>query len=219
MVKTGYIKIYPKVVEETNLSGNALLIFSIIREFTLHSNEKQFNNTYSYFTNWLNITRQQVDKILNQLISEKLVSKQRNGVKSILCALARSDAYIERSFQYRHLASNLDLEQLNEDKYIWVEPYMVNEFNLSSHELILFALISGYSRSNEYAFQSSDNYYRSWLTVHTKTYYKTLRSLLNKKLIYYGSSSKDDNRRVYVSCKHLDYFVSERAFKELPFSK
>lgn len=201
----GHIKINAFIIEETNLSGNHLLVYSIIRGFTV-SKEGIFNNTYSYFTNWLGITRQQVDKIINDLITKGLITKKKesNSRRVMLYAVKRTDSFIDYNRKVRYEYSGLNVDSLNDDRYVWIDSDMVNILHLKSHELILFALIDGYNKNNQIVHQDNLNYLRSFLTVHKQTFNATLNRLIEKGLIIKRSDGLGSY--IYISKRHVNNF-------------
>lgn len=201
----GYIKIKAFIIEETHLSGNHLLVYCIIREFTV-SKKGIFNNTYSYFTNWLSITRQQVDKILNDLIGLGLIVKKKesNSRRVQLYTVKRNDEFIEYNQKLRYEYSGLNLDSLNDKRYVLIDPDMVNLYHLKSYELILFALIDGYNKNNLTVHQDNLNYLRSFLTVHKQTFNATLNRLIEKQLII--KRSDGIGSYIYISKRYVNNF-------------
>lgn len=92
---------------------------------------------------------------------------------------------------------------INNNNYITIQGWMINDLNLKGNELILYALIYGFSQDGKSKFNGSLNYMMNWLNASRPTVVDTLKNLLNKNLIqkeksedgqicYYWATSKED---------------------------
>ena len=78
-----YITIQGWMVNELNLKGNSLIIYSIIYGFS-QADDCKFTGSANYLTEWCGCSRQTVMTILNKLVEDKLLIKYeefRNNVK------------------------------------------------------------------------------------------------------------------------------------------
>lgn len=72
---------------------------------------------------------------------------------------------------------------------IVIQGWMINDLNLSSNELILYALIYGFSQDGESEFYGSLNYVSTALNCSKPTAIKCLNSLVTKNLIFKTQNS------------------------------
>lgn len=73
--------------------------------------------------------------------------------------------------------------RINADSYIVVQGWMITELNLKGNELLVFAIIHGFSQDNAGEFTGSLQYLADWTNSTRQGCIKSLKSLLNKKLI------------------------------------
>lgn len=69
------------------------------------------------------------------------------------------------------------------ENYIVIHGWMVNELELKGNELLVYALIYGFSQDGETAFKGSLAYVATWLNVEKRTVLNTLQSLVRQGLI------------------------------------
>lgn len=69
------------------------------------------------------------------------------------------------------------------DNFIVIQGWMVNELQLKGNELLVYALIYGFSQDGESEFKGSANYIADWLGTSRMTVSRTINSLVDKKLI------------------------------------
>jgi hypothetical protein len=69
------------------------------------------------------------------------------------------------------------------DNYLVIQGWMVSELNLSSNDLLTYALIYGFSQDGETEFTGSINYLCKWLNCSRPTAIKSLKFLTEKNLI------------------------------------
>ena len=78
-----YITIQGWMVNELNLKGNSLIIYSIIYGFS-QTDDCKFTGSANYLAEWCGCSRQTVMTTLNKLVEDKLLIKHeefRNNVK------------------------------------------------------------------------------------------------------------------------------------------
>ena len=72
---------------------------------------------------------------------------------------------------------------IENDNFITIQGFMVNDLKLKGNELIIFALIFGFSQDAESTFHGSLRYIREWTSLSTPAIISILRSLQEKNLI------------------------------------
>ena len=72
---------------------------------------------------------------------------------------------------------------MNNENYIVVMGYMVNELGLSGNELLVYAIITGFSQTEEQNFTGNLQYLADWTNSTKQGVLKNIKSLLEKKLI------------------------------------
>lgn len=77
--------------------------------------------------------------------------------------------------------------RVSRDNYITISGWMITELGLKGNELIIYALIYGFSQAENQAFDGSMNYIAEWLSTSRQTVNNALKSLVDKGLI-----SKDE---------------------------
>ena len=84
---------------------------------------------------------------------------------------------------------------MKESNYIVIQSWMISKLQLKNNELILFALIYGFSQDGESEYKGSYRYISEVLKISTRTVRRVIKSLENKDLIikiddYRGSRYK-----------------------------
>lgn len=72
---------------------------------------------------------------------------------------------------------------MNNDNFVTVTGWMCNELNLKGNELLVFALIYGFSQDGKSEFRGSRNYIGSTFNISLPTVDKALKSLVEKELL------------------------------------
>lgn len=72
---------------------------------------------------------------------------------------------------------------MKNNNFITIQGWMVNEIGLSGNELLLYALIYGFSQDENNVFNLSLSYTTKWLNVSKPTVIGILKKLIEKKLI------------------------------------
>lgn len=88
--------------------------------------------------------------------------------------------------------------QVKENSYVQIEAFMVNDLHLSGNELIVYAVIFGFSQDGESWFTGSRRYLASWCQTSEKSVTNNLKKLLAAGLIRKRS-------RVVHGCTFNDY--------------
>ena len=77
------------------------------------------------------------------------------------------------------MANNL----VRDESYITILGWMVTRLNLKGTELLVYAMIYGFSQTENQNFTGSLNYFASWLNSTKQSIINALKSLEEKKLI------------------------------------
>lgn len=72
---------------------------------------------------------------------------------------------------------------MNNENYLVIQGWMRNELGLKGNELMVYALIYGFSQDGEDEFTGSVGYISEWIGVTKQTVFNTLKSLIEKQLI------------------------------------
>ncbi len=89
--------------------------------------------------------------------------------------------------------------EIRNENYFVVKGFMINELNLKGNELMIYAIIYGFSQSENQYFTGSLNYLMSWTGgTDKKTVIKTLNSLIKKGLI----KKEEEIRNNVKYCKY-----------------
>lgn len=72
---------------------------------------------------------------------------------------------------------------MKNNNFITIQGWMVNEIGLSGNELLLYAIIYGFSQDENNVFNLSLSYTTKWLNVSKPTVIGILKKLIEKKLI------------------------------------
>ena len=97
--------------------------------------------------------------------------------------------------------------------YIIIQHWMCNELCLKGNELLIFALITGFSQDGESWFTGSRSYVCELLNLSLPTVDTTLKSLIKKGLIEKGSVTRNNiilNRYRITESVINEFFVGSK---------
>ena len=122
MKNNNYITILGWMVNELSLSGNDLICYAVIYGFS--QDDKFWDGSQSYLSDWLGVSRRAVVDILKRLISNGLISKQEYEINNVkFCkykAIVPNTICCEDSAQGRYEDSSHDnknnIKKEKEDK-------------------------------------------------------------------------------------------------------
>ena len=92
--------------------------------------------------------------------------------------------------------------KVNRDNYIVIQGWMVTELGLKGSELIVYALIYGFSQTENQVFSGSLQYLADWTNCTKQGVIKTLKSLIEK-----GYIAK--NEKLINSVKFCEYYATK----------
>lgn len=107
--------------------------------------------------------------------------------------------------------------RVNENSYVGIQAFMVNELHLSGNELIIFAVIFGFSQDGESWFTGSRAYLAAWCQASKATVSSNLAKLVNKGFIEKRTRNENGvtfndyrvSKNLEGVCKKLDGGVQE----------
>lgn len=91
------------------------------------------------------------------------------------------------------------MQSLN-DKYISIQGWMVEELKLKGNDLLVYAIIYGFSQDNESEFTGSLSYLARWCNSTKNGIQKNLKKLIDAKLISKKSTIKNGVKYCSYSC-------------------
>lgn len=98
--------------------------------------------------------------------------------------------------------------------YIKVESFMCNDLNLKGNELLVYAIIYGFTKNHKAGgFSSSQEYIANWLSVTRKTVSIIIGNLIEKGLIRkFGVEGRRTKKlsSIELSKEQKDIFINER---------
>ena len=92
------------------------------------------------------------------------------------------------------------------NNYIIIQAFMVNDLNLKGNELLVYALIYGFSQDGQSVFSGTSKYISDWIGIDKRNVLEILKRLVEKELII-----KSD--KVVNGIKLCDYKTSPVVMK------
>lgn len=172
---------------QLGLSSKELLAYAIIYGFS-QDGESKFHGSLSYMAAWLKMNdRANVLRVLNSLVKKGMITKDSK--------VSSTKKWCEYSVIDRNFTS---------ESYVIIYPWMIEELDLKDRELLIYAIIYGYSKaSTDSYFVGSMSYLGKWLNISpnhiSERYVKPLidKGLIikdeSKKSIRYRTISQNDN--------------------------
>lgn len=100
--------------------------------------------------------------------------------------------------------------------YITIQGFMVQDLNLKGNELILYALIYGFSQTTDTEFSGSISYIMKWLDCSKPTVINLLKKLCDNNLIIKKKEFINGVPFCYYSCNMKNYHRKLRTIRILP---
>jgi len=94
------------------------------------------------------------------------------------------------------------MSKVKNEHYVVIAGWMVNELNLKGNELLVYAIIYGFSQEEGHTFHGSLQYLADWINSTKQGVMKNLKSLLDKGLI-----ARKDN--VINGVNFVEYYTTE----------
>lgn len=92
--------------------------------------------------------------------------------------------------------------RLNDGNYIGVQAFMVRDLHLKGNELLVYALIYGFTQAESQRFTGSLSYIAEWTTSTKQGVLKNIKSLMEKGLIA-------KHEAVFNGVRYCEYYATE----------
>ena len=113
---------------------------------------------------------------------------------------------IGRSQMHLYLIGEVKMKS---NSFVVIQGWMCNELNLKGNELLVFALIYGFSQDNESFFTGSRKYIADTFNISLPTVDKALSGLVEKNLIVRDASEELSRPVYYVDVKNIENLIEE----------
>lgn len=175
LTNKNYIAIAEWMLELPELTNTReLLTYGLIYGFTQGSESHFYSGSLDYLSEWLNCGGgAHATRYLNALVKKGLVSKEPVKEKGK-----------QKGCIYRTLVDNGGVLENTDYGYIIVQPWMTNLMNLNGKDLLLYALVHGYSRmgSDNYI-KYNKEYFAKWLQCRKDNVDRQIQKALDKGII------------------------------------
>ena len=168
---------------ELGLNTRELLTYAIIYGFC-QDGEGYYYGSYSYLANWLGMDDiNHVERYLKKLVQEKLVIKKEGRSK-----LNQKVCLYKTINNKGTVINNPDVD------YIIIQPWMLQQMHLNGKDLLLYALVHGYSRkeSDNVCFYKRD-YFAKWLQCQKNNVRRQVDRAVENGLI------KEISKKTYIA--------------------
>ena len=82
--------------------------------------------------------------------------------------------------------------KISNENYITIQGWMVNELNLKGNELLIYAIIFGFTQEENQVFSGSLQYLADWTNSSKESIRRCLKLLIDKGLILKGEEYKNE---------------------------
>ena len=93
-------------------------------------------------------------------------------------------------------------QSINNDNYICIQGFMVNELDLKGNELLIYAIIYGFTQLENQDFKGSLQYLADWCNSTKQGVIKALKSLIDKGLI-------EKQETIFNNVKFVSYYATK----------
>lgn len=157
---------------DLGLNTRELLTYALIYSFS-QDQESCYYGSLEYLAEWLDIDSPHSVRYLKPLVDKKLVTKEDIKV-----------AGKTRCCKYKTIEQRGNIIENPDVDYIIIQPWMIKNMHLNGKDLLLYALIHGYSRkgSNNYCSCQKD-YFAKWLQCRKDNVQRQINQALNKGYI------------------------------------
>ena len=158
---------------DLNLNTRELLCYAIIYGFS-QSDPGFYYGSLEYLANWLGVDdRSNVTRYLKPLVEQGLVVKKDVTMKSN-----------QKGCLYKTVLNKGPIIKNPDIDYIIVQPWMMQQMHLGGKDLLLYALIHGYSRNDSSNVCNYDkSYFSKWIQVRKNNVDRQVNRLLEQNLI------------------------------------
>ena len=158
---------------DLNLNTRELLCYAIIYGFS-QSDPGFYYGSLEYLANWLGVDdRSNVTRYLKPLVEQGLVVKKEVTMKSN-----------QKGCLYKAVLNKGPIIKNPDIDYIIIQPWMMQQMHLGGKDLLLYALIHGYSRKDSSNVCNYDkSYFSKWIQVRKNNVDRQVNRLLDQNLI------------------------------------
>ncbi len=157
---------------DLDLNTRELLTYALIYGFS--QDGKGYFGSLSYLASWLGIEdRTHVTRYLNSLVSKNLLIKSsgRSKLNQKICL-------------YRTSADNGPVIDNPDIDYMIIQPWMMQDMHLNGKDLLLYALVHGYSRKESGNIcEYKKDYFAKWLQCRKDNVDRQIRQAIKNGLI------------------------------------
>ncbi len=90
------------------------------------------------------------------------------------------------------------VDRYTKERYIVVQEFMVRDLHLKGNDLLVYAIIYGFSQDGEQAFSGSLGYLAEWTSSTKQGIMKNLNNLIERNLI----KKTEENKNGVRNCKY-----------------
>lgn len=157
---------------ELDLNTRELLTYALIYGFS-QDGESCYHGSLEYLGEWLGIDSAHSVRYLKPLVEKGLVEKTEIKME-----------HQQKMCEYRAKQNRGSVTNNPEVDYLIIQPWMIKNLKLNGKDLLLYALIHGYSRrgSDNYC-KYKNEYYAKWLQCRKDHVARQIRQAITKGLI------------------------------------
>ena len=158
---------------DLDLNTRELLTYAIIYSFSQKQDSCYFGS-FEYLASWLGIeSSQNVSRYLKPLVEKQLVVK-----KEIRTKKNQKACLYRTSISRGMVINNPDID------YIIIQPWMLQQLHLNGKDLLLYALIHGYSRKDSGNIcRYQKEYFARWMSCRKDNVSRQIKKALDANLI------------------------------------
>lgn len=158
---------------ELGLNTRELIIYSLIYGFS-QDNESFYYGSLDYMAKWLGIKdKNNVIRYLKPMVEKGLLIK-----KEVMRANGKKSCFYKTAINKGDILSNI------ENDYIIIQPFMLQDLKLNGKDLLLYALVHGYSRKGSgNTCKLNNSYFAKWLNCRKDHVKRQIEKAKEKGLI------------------------------------
>ena len=96
------------------------------------------------------------------------------------------------------------------ESFVIIQGWMINELGLKGNDLIVYAIIYGFSQDGESVYKGGQDYLAGWARCTTRGIRKNLTSLLEKKLILVKNVAYVNGHKVCDYAVNMDFVPNQQ---------
>ncbi len=99
---------------------------------------------------------------------------------------------------------------MNDSNFIVILPFMINQLNLKGNELLIYAIIYGFSQDGESWFEGGVNCLADWIKLSRFGVRKILNNLEERELIVKKRTGKKHGNKVHMQALNHGNFIAKK---------